>query len=124
MAIVRLLPKTENPTYTRTWQPKADIVESKDGFTVTLDVPGFAKEDLKVKAHDGLLTVHGNKERETVEDSKLFRYYERPTGKFERTFRLPEYIETESIDGIYENGVLTIELKKKEEAKPHIITIK
>ena len=124
MAIVRLLPKTETRTHTRTWQPAADIVESEDGFTVTLDVPGFAKDDLKVKAHEGLLTVHGEKERETAEDSKLFRYYERPTGTFERTFRLPDYIENESIDGTYENGVLTIELKKKEEAKPHTITIK
>ena len=61
MTLVRLLPKAENRTYTKTWQPKADIVESKDGFTVTLDVPGFAKEDLKVKAHDGLLTVRGTK---------------------------------------------------------------
>jgi HSP20 family protein len=124
MTLVRYLPKNETRTYSRTWKPAADIIESNEGFTITLDAPGFEKDDFTVKVHEGVLTVTGERKREEAEDTKLFRYYERPTGTFERSFRLPDYIDHESINGSYENGVLAVELKKKEEAKPHTITIK
>ena len=124
MTLVKYLPKTEAGKYTETWRPAADIVETDEGFTIVVDVPGFAKDGLSVKAHDGLLTVSGERERAEVKDTKLYRHYERPAGTFERSFRLPDYIESESIKGAHENGTLTLELKKKEEAKPHTITIK
>ena len=124
MTLVKFLPKTEAGKYTETWRPAADIVETDEGFTIVLDVPGFGKDDLSIKAYDGLLTVSGERERAEVNDTKFYRHYERPSGTFGRSFRLPDYIESESIKGAYENGTLTLELKKKEEAKPHTITIK
>ena len=124
MTLVKFLPKTEAGKYTETWRPAADITETDEGFTIVLDVPGFSKDDLSVKAYDGQLTVSGERERTEAQDTKLYRHYERPAGKFERSFRLPDYIESESIKGAFENGTLTLELKKKEEAKPHTVTIK
>jgi HSP20 family protein len=124
MTYVRLTPRTERKRPQTVWNPPADIVEGNDGFTITLDVPGFTKEDLKVNVHDGILTVNGERKGVEAENEKHFRYNERPFGSFSRSFRLPDFIDGESIHGSYENGVLTVELKKKEEAKPHVITIK
>ena len=124
MTYVRLQPRTGKRNTHTTWNPPADIVESSDGFTITLDVPGFTKDDLKVNVHDGVLAVSGERKRPEVGDEKHFRYNERHFGSFNRSFRLPDYIESESIKGTYENGVLSVELKKKEETKPHVITIK
>ena len=124
MTYVRLIPRTESRRTEKTWNPAADIVESNDGFTITLDVPGFTKDELKVKVHENVLYVSGERKREVVNDSGHFRYFERPYGSFSRSFRLPDYIDGESIKGAYENGVLSVGLTKKEEAKPHTITIK
>lgn len=124
MTYVRLIPRNKSLRTEKTWNPAADIVESNDGFTVTLDVPGFTKEELKVKVHENVLNVSGERKRTEVNDSGHFRYFERPYGSFSRSFRLPDYIDGQSIKGAYEKGVLSVELTKKEEAKPHTITIK
>ena len=124
MTYVRLVPATESKKIQKTWNPGADIVESKEGFTLTFDVPGVSKEEISVKIHDGVLTVSGERKREEIKDEKLFRYYERQDGSFTRSFRLPDFINSDAIKASYENGVLTLELQKKEEAKPHTITIK
>ena len=124
MTYVRLLPRTEKRRSHAVWNPPADIIESNEGFTITLDVPGFTKDALKVNVRNGILAVSGERKRDDADDEKHFRYVERPFGSFSRSFRLPDYIDGESIKGSYDNGVLTVELKKKEEAKPHIIKIK
>jgi len=124
MTLVKYYPTTEEQRRAAAWNPPTDIIENADGYSITLDVPGFAKEDLKVKVHEGVLTVNGERKSPEVVDEKFFRYYERPYGTFERSFRLPDHVDGEKIDGSYENGVLTLELKKKEEAKPLLITVK
>ena len=124
MMYVKLIPRTGSMIKQKTWYPAADIVESNNVFTITLDVPGFTKDEIKVKVHESVLSVSGERKREEAKDDGHFRYYERQYGSFSRSFRLPEYIDGESIKGTYENGVLSVELQKKEEAKPHIITIK
>ena len=123
MTFVRLYPTTEVRRRTGNWNPATDIVENADGYTITLDVPGFAKDDFKVRIHEGVLTVNGERKSPEVTDEEYFSYNERPYGTFERSFRLPDHIDSETIKGSYEDGVLTLELTKKEEAKPHLITV-
>ena len=123
MTFVRLYPTTEARRRNGTWNPATDIVENADGYTITLDVPGFAKDDFKVRIHEGVLTVNGERKSPEVTDEEYFSYNERPYGTFERSFRLPDHIDSETIKGSYEDGVLTLELTKKEEAKPHLITV-
>jgi len=123
MTLVSLYPKTEARRRIGTWNPVTDIVESVGGYTIKLDVPGFAKDDLKVRIHEGVLTVSGERKSPEVIDNEYYSYNERPYGTFERSFRLPDHVDSETIKGSYEDGVLTLELTKKEEAKPHLITI-
>ncbi|MFC1607686.1 Hsp20/alpha crystallin family protein [Candidatus Latescibacterota bacterium] len=125
MTLVRLQrPKNEVRTRIAEWKPAADITEHADGFTVSLDVPGFTKDDLQVRTHEGVLSVKGERTRAESEDENYFSHYERPKGSFERSFKLPDYIETDKIEASYENGVLTLGLKKKEAAKPRLIDVK
>jgi len=123
MTFVSLYPTTEARRRIGTWNPVTDIVESVGGYTIKLDVPGFAKDDLKVRIHEGVLTVSGERKSPEVIDNEYYSYNERPYGTFERSFRLPDHVDSETIKGSYEDGVLTLELTKKEEAKPHLITI-
>jgi len=124
MTLVRFYPTTDVKRNIAAWTPATDIVENADGYTITLDAPGFVREDITIKVHEDVLTVSGERKSPEVGDEKYFRYHERPYGAFERSFRLPDHINSETIKAVYENGVLTLELNKKEEAKPHLIAIK
>jgi HSP20 family protein len=108
-----------------TFSPKADIVEGEKAYTLTLDVPGIKKEDISVGIEDNILTISGERKIQRQDREKSYSYYERSSGKFERSFKLPDTIDANKIDGTYENGVLSLALpKKKEESRTHKINIK
>ncbi|MCD6307453.1 MAG: Hsp20/alpha crystallin family protein [Candidatus Latescibacteria bacterium] len=130
MTFLRVAPGLRRDDYASgrtdsTYTPSVDIVENADGFTVDFDLPGFTREDLKVSVNEGVLTVTGTRARKEMDgDEKYFRHFERPYGTFSRSFRLPDYVNDESVNAVYVHGVLTLELQKKEEARPHTIEIK
>ncbi len=130
MTYLKVVPnwKTQrtNYEYSRNeYTPSVDITEHPEGFRLEFDLPGFTREDLKITVNDKVLTVTGTRERKLEEsEDKYFRHYERPCGTFNRSFRLPDYVDDTSVKAAYAQGVLTLELAKKEEAKPHTIEIK
>jgi HSP20 family protein len=89
----------------------------------SLEVPGLEKEDLKIGVENGHLTISGEKKVESEEGKEYFRR-ERFYGKFSRTFRLPDTVDTERIKANLTNGVLRISMPRKEEAKPKQIEVK
>ena len=105
------------------WKPAVDVVEEKDKFTLEIDLPGLTKEDFKLTVNQGVLTISGERKSKTSEDENLYRNLERPGGTFERSFKLPENVNAEKIEASYIDGVLKLELVKKEEAKPRTIKI-
>ena len=121
MTYVRFHPRTAGRR-TASWNPAADIVENNDGYTVNIDLPGFTRKDLAVKVEDGTLTVNGERGRPDA-GGEFYHRFERPAGTFTKSFRLPDYIDAENIRGSYKNGVLRLELQKKEAAKPHTVAI-
>ena len=124
MTLVRLVPTSEHKHVLQIWNPPADIVEGPDGFSITIDLPGFEKDDVKILVKDGVLRVSGERKCAEFDNEHYFHHYERPAGSFSRGFRLPDFIDGEKIHATYEKGVLTLNLLKKEEAKPHTIEIK
>ncbi len=101
-----------------------DFSEDADGYTVKADLPGVKKEDVEINLTDRLLSIKG--ERKTlVEEGKESRYHRRETwaGAFERSLLLPETADPSSVSAEMKDGVLTILLKKREEAKPRQISI-
>jgi HSP20 family protein len=109
---------------TGTW-PKVDIVEGDNEYTLRADLPGMAKDDIKVTVENGVLSITGEKKEEKQEKKKeQYSYFERSYGSFSRSFNLPEHVDAKNIDARYRNGVLELKLKKSEPAKPKPIEVK
>lgn len=106
--------------------PKSEIVEDKDNFYISVELPGVSKDDVKINLEENTLTITGSKKKdETIKDKNSIRN-ERYYGEFNRTFTLTNDIKKDNIEAAYKDGVLHILLPKVEEAKPVVkeITIK
>jgi HSP20 family protein len=115
---------SENRNALNRYKAPVDIVESKDDYRLTFDLPGFGKENVSVTVKEGLLEVSGERKDEGGHDENYFQHFERNHGEFKRSFRLPEFVDGDSIGAEYTNGVLILTLPKKEEAKPYSVKIK
>ena len=106
------------------FSPAFEVKETTDAFVIRADVPGVEEKDLDVAVHAGTLTVSGSRAAEQRKDGESYALYERQYGSFSRSFALPEMADGERIDAKLENGVLTLAIAKKAEAKPRKISIK
>jgi HSP20 family protein len=104
------------------WNPPVDVVEQKDRILVKVEAPGVDEKDLRVTFEDGLLTISGERQFERKDDSNYHRI-ERAYGSFSRSLRLPRSVDAMQIAANYRNGVLEIEIPKKEESRPRQIEI-
>jgi HSP20 family protein len=105
-----------------TWAPAVDVAEEGDKILVKVEVPGMDEKDLKINFEDGMLTVTGERQFER-KDERNYHRIERAYGTFTRTFSLPRTVDASAIIANYRNGILEIEIPKKEEAKPRQISI-
>ena len=105
-----------------TWAPAVDVAEEADRIHVTVEVPGMEQKDLKINFEDGLLTVSGERQFER-KDERSYHRIERSYGSFVRTFSLPRSVDATKIVANYRNGVLEIDIPKREESKPREIEI-
>ncbi|MDA8161982.1 MAG: Hsp20/alpha crystallin family protein [Desulfobacteraceae bacterium] len=107
-----------------TWVPAIDLSETKDALVVKAEVPGMDPKDIEVSMTGDLLTIKGEKKKQTEEKDENYHRIETRCGSFSRMIRLPVSVNTEKITATYEKGVLKLVLPKKEEAKPRQIEIK
>jgi HSP20 family protein len=98
--------------------PPVNIHESENGYELELSVPGRNKEDFKINLEQGLLTVSFEKNEENKTEGVKTLRREFSHQSFKRSFNLDETIDAENIQAKYENGILTLSLPKKEQAKP------
>ena len=103
--------------------PAVDIYEDEHKLALKLEVPGVKQDDLDVRVENQTLTVRGERRFEAEEKEENFHRIERRFGSFVRSFTLPQTVDTNSIDAKYENGVLAIQLAKKEAAKPKQVKV-
>lgn len=90
------------------WAPKVDVV-TKDGKLFTrVDLPGMNKEDVKVEVADGVLTLSGERKKETKEEKDNYYREEREYGSFCRTVPLPKGVKSEDVKATFTNGVLEV----------------
>jgi HSP20 family protein len=97
--------------------PAVNVAESDKDFTIEVSVPGFKKEDFNIRLDNDVLTISGEHKTEDEEKNKNYTRKEFHYSSFERSFTLPESVNTDAIDAKYENGILNIILPKKEEAQ-------
>ncbi len=111
------------PGFNHNWAPPVDIVENEDGISVMAEIPGIAKEDIKLSVKEGVLTICGEKNQEKLGEKDKYYRNERMYGSFCRSFSLPSNVDANKIKANYKDGVLQIQLPKVEEAKPKEIAI-
>jgi HSP20 family protein len=99
--------------------PRVDIAETEKAVTMHAELPGMAKDDVKITvSSDNVLTIRGEKKREEKTEEKNFMRVERTYGSFSRSFTLPDNLDTANIAAQFENGVLNVSIPKTEPAKP------
>ena len=106
------------------WVPAVDVVENEHHeLVLTAELPGVKKEDIELKVENNTLSIRGERKRafETKEDG--YHRVERAYGSFVRSFTLPQTVSTEGIKADFKDGVLTVTLPAREEAKPRQVTI-
>lgn len=99
--------------------PPIDLVEKDQAYEITAELPGLDEKDVFVKCGDGMLTIHGEKKEESETKEENVYVSERRYGSFQRSFRIPESVDADKIEATFKNGVLTLVLPKKPEAKGH-----
>ncbi len=104
--------------------PAVDLAEDEQSYRVTAELPGVRREDVTVELHEDVLTIRGEKKSEREEKKDRAHWVERSYGSFSRSFTLPPTALAEELKAGFKDGVLTIEIPKKEVAKPRQIAIK
>lgn len=97
--------------------PATNIVENNESFELELAVPGMKKEDFKIDVENNTLTISSEKQEEKEENEKNYTRKEFVYGSFSRSFMLPKSIDTDKIKAEYKDGVLCLNLPKKDEEK-------
>jgi HSP20 family protein len=113
------------PLFTRgsAFPAPADVIVGEGDLLLTMDLPGLTAEDLEIELVDGYLTVRGERRRPEVGDGKAFAHAERPFGRFERRFKVPDGVDPDAIMARMDNGVLSLIVPKPERLKPKTIAI-
>lgn len=104
------------------WTPKTDIAEKDGGLQLMISLPGMDKSDIDIKIEKQTLTVHGNRKPQESEDCAFHRR-ESHSGRFSRSFTLPDSLALNDIKADYKYGILTITIPQKPEARPRTIKI-
>ena len=94
--------------------PAVNVQETDENFHIEVRIPGFEKEQIKVKADKGILQIHASQSAENKEDSAKYHMREFYTNTYERNFTLPENVNQDLIKAEYKNGILFINIPKKE----------
>lgn len=110
-------------TSTATWAPPADVVETEDRLTFAFEVPGFKQEELTLNVENGVLSLQGDRKFEEETKDKNYHRIERAYGHFLRSFALPMNVDTSKVSASLVDGVLKVDIPKREEAKPKAIPI-
>jgi len=105
------------------WMLPLDVSETDDDFIVTASIPGVKSDDIDISLTDNVLTIKAEiKSEETREDAR-YHLQERRFGIFSRSIALPTPVDADKVQAVYKDGVLTLNIPKTEEVKPHKIEI-
>jgi HSP20 family protein len=106
------------------WTPACDIYEDEDGLSLRFDLSGVDPKDVDVRFENGVLTLRGERRLEREDQRDNYHRIELPYGTFTRSFSLPTVVDAEKIRAESKNGLLTVYLPKRTDAKPRSIQVK
>ena len=105
------------------WAPAVDIYETENELVVKADLPDVNPQNLDIRVENNILTIRGERKFESKVKEDNYLRVERAYGSFSRSFSLANSVKTDDIKADYQNGVLTLSLPKREEAKPKQIKV-
>jgi len=105
------------------WIPPVDIEEDNEKLVLTAELPGFKEDQIDIQVEGGVLTIRGERTFDDKQDGKNFHRVERSYGQFVRSFTLPNNVDRDNVKASFKDGLLRIELPKREEAKPRQIKV-
>src|SRR5206468_11612098 len=105
------------------WAPAVDIYETEHELVVKADLPDVDPKDLDIRVENNVLTIRGERKFEKKVNEENYLRVERAYGAFARSFSLANTVNSENIKADYQNGVLTLVIPKREEAKPKQIKV-
>jgi HSP20 family protein len=106
------------------WVPAVDVFESDTHeFVIKAELPDMKREDIAVTFEDGTLTLEGERKPEYATSKDRFHRIERQYGAFSRSFTLPSTVDASRITASYKDGVLTVRLPQREDARPKQIEV-
>jgi len=103
--------------------PRVNVVETKDHYELTAELPGIKKEDVTVQVKDGVLELKAAQSEAKEDDATRWLLRERRQMAFQRSFRLPRDVDGGAVAASFSDGLLVLTLPKSEEAKPRQIVI-
>ena len=109
--------------HTPTSALRSDVYEEEDRFVVEAVIPGLEAKDIRIEVEGNVLKVSSERKDEAADSKRTYLTRERRLGTVNRSFRLPANVDASKVEASYKQGVLKIELPKREEAKPRQITI-
>ena len=116
--------RDEDTGFRGAWVPSVDIYETdKHDLVLRAELPGMSREDIEVTVENGTIILKGEKKFDAEVKEENYRRIERSYGTFHRSFSLPNTVDAAKVAAEYKNGVLTITLPFKEEAKPRSINV-
>jgi HSP20 family protein len=113
----------EGELSTRTWAPPVDIYENGDNLVLKAELPGVDPKDVEIRVEDSTLYLKGERKFEKEAKEENYHRVERSYGTFTRSFSLPNSIDSDKVAAEYKDGILTLTMPKREEAKPKTIKI-
>ena len=106
------------------WNPKIDIYENQDSMVLEAELPGMKRDDFELSFENNVLTLKGERKFEKRDEGDNYHRVERAYGEFSRSFTLPHTVTVEDAKAEFDNGILTVTLKKREETKARKIEVK
>ena len=107
------------------WLPPVDIYQNANGeLVMQVEVPGVNRDNIDLRVENSTLTIRGERKQESDVKQEQYHRVERVYGTFVRTFSLPNQIDVDKVRADYRDGVLTITLPIREEAKPRQVQVK
>ncbi len=118
-----VLERTGEDSNLTSWAPAVDIYETEHELVVKVDLPEVDPEDLDIRVENNILTIRGDRKFESKASEDKYLRVERAYGSFSRSFSLANTVNSEAIKADYRDGVLTLSIPKREEAKPKQIKV-
>ena len=108
------------------WVPAMDVAEKAEAYLINVELPGVQPDQVEINFEQNVLTIRGTKPSNFDATTGEYRVYtaERVTGEFERSVRLPDFVDADHIEASYSHGLLTIVVPKAQAAQPRKIEIK